>query len=91
MVKVKDLLIFSPILILVMLIPFNLLIHKILVPQTPLMENQGVLISLSIIIIGLLCGFTGAFISKKMKWYTKTLTIILYVPAMLFSLLLSGL
>jgi len=90
MTKVKKLLIFCPLIFLVLLIPINMLIHKVIVPHTPLIENQGVLISLLIILSGLCCGFIGVLGQNKMAWYIKLLIILLYMPVIIFSLLISG-
>lgn len=89
--KVRYLLSFAPLFVFGLLIPINIIIHQAIVPHTLLTENQGVAISLSMIAAGLFCGIIGVFTHNKMVWYIKLLMIFLYIPAIMFSLLISGL
>lgn len=91
MLKVKHILILSPLLALVLLIPINKAIQQsVIEPNALLSDSQGTLISLAIIAAGLVLGLIGVFGSAKVAWYFKLLIVALYIPVVVFSLLISG-
>ena len=79
-----------PFYILVLLIPFNLFVHKTLVGSGFINENQGVGMSLMLIVTGLLIGLFGLVFRSSLAWYFKALIAFLYVPTVMFSLIISG-
>ena len=90
MVKLWLLLILAPLIVLGLLIPINALIHQVIVPTNVLSENQAVVVSLLIIAVGLICGLIGLFTHTRMRWYFKLLIVLMYIPAVMFSLIISG-
>ncbi|WP_146201419.1 hypothetical protein [Leucothrix arctica] len=79
-----------PFYVLVLLIPFNLFIHKALVSSGLINENQGVGMSVMLIVTGLLIGLFGLIFRSSLAWYFKALIALLYVPTVMFSLIISG-
>lgn len=84
-------LIFIPIFLPIVLIPFNLFIQLYLLPKLNADMEVGILTSMIVIAISTIMGFVGIFVNNRLRWYTRLVVGCVSLVAIVFSVAISGL